>query len=578
MLPSEQAGAELYQVHSETAALPTGPALDESGVPAVLGARDQLLYRQIFTLQKSGNWKPADELIAELGDRLLLGHVLAQRYLHPTKWRSSYAELSDWLAAHADHPQAPRLHRLALTRRPAGAAEPPAPKVSRAALTGGTPLGLPVYRSQKQLSEAQQTAARALQKHFSDHIRKGDLDAAERLLGGAKARELFDRVERDQRRARIAAVWLYRGTPETALSLAEAAAERSDGQVPLAHWIAGLAAWKLEDLTRAAGHFEAAADADLASGWTRAAGAYWAARSHLRLRQPAEMSAWLARAAKQPRTFYGLLARRALGMPLGFGFDHYPLSRSQLTKLLGSTEGRRGAALLQIGQHDRAVGELLRLGNWDRATMAQALLALADRANLPALSFKLGTRLAQVGAAEDLVHSALFPLPKWQPETGFEVDRALIFALVRQESAFDPDARNPSGASGLLQIMPKTAEYIAGGPLEGKDALLDPGVNLKLGQDYLAYLLDNAEVKGDLFKLAAAYNGGPGNLERWSRRMGESDDPLLFIESLPSRETRKFIQRVLTNLWIYRERLGQDTPSLDEIAAGEWPRYTALDE
>ncbi len=579
----QPAWAEAYPVdsetraHSETAALPSGQAVDYDGLPAVLGARDQGLYRRIFAHQKAGEWKLADRLTERLRDRRLLGHVLAQRYLHPTKWRSSYAELRDWLALYADHPQAARIHRLALKRKPEGAAAPTAPKLSMAALTGGAPLGPPVYRSDKQLSEPQQARAQALEKRLAESIGKGDLGSAQRLLEGKAARRLLDQVERDRALARIAAAWFYRDSPETALGLAETAAERSGRLVPVAHWIAGLAAWRLERLALAASYFEQVAQADLASGWTRSAGAYWAGRAHLRLRNPAAMSAWLSRAAERPRTFYGLLARRALGIPLGFGFGHYPLSRARLDKLLAAPEGARGAALLQVGRHDLAIDELLRLGHWDRAAIAQSLLALGERANLPALAFRLGTRLAQIGAAEDLIHSALFPLPKWQPSSGFDLDRALIFALVRQESAFDPDARNPSGASGLLQIMPKTAEYIAGESLGGGKKLLDPGYNLELGQDYLKHLLGHPEVKGDLFKLAAAYNGGPGNLRRWGRRMGGAEDPLLFIESLPSGQTRRFIERVLTNLWVYRQRLGQDTPSLDDIAAGQWPSYTALD-
>ncbi len=84
-------------------------------------------------------------------------------------------------------------------------------------------------------------------------------------------------------------------------------------------------------------------------------------------------------------------------------------------------------------------------------------------------------------------------------------------------------------------------------------------------------------MKGDLFRLTTAYNGGPGNLNKWQRKMEFNGDPLLFIESLPSRETRLFVERVLTNFWIYRMRLGQRVPSLDDIVAGDWPRYTALD-
>jgi soluble lytic murein transglycosylase-like protein len=107
--------------------------------------------------------------------------------------------------------------------------------------------------------------------------------------------------------------------------------------------------------------------------------------------------------------------------------------------------------------------------------------------------------------------------------------------------------------------------------------LYRPEVNMDLGQRYLAYLLEHGRVRGDLFRLLAAYNGGPGNLGKWLRQIDDQGDPLLFIESLPSHETRVFIERVLSNMWIYRARLGQAAPSLDAIAAGDWPGYAALD-
>jgi soluble lytic murein transglycosylase-like protein len=79
--------------------------------------------------------------------------------------------------------------------------------------------------------------------------------------------------------------------------------------------------------------------------------------------------------------------------------------------------------------------------------------------------------------------------------------------------------------------------------------------------------------------LAAAYNGGPGNLSKWKRlqdQRGETrEDALLFIESLPAAETRQFITRLLYSYWMYSERLGQATPSLDQLAQGEWPMYAA---
>ena len=74
-----------------------------------------------------------------------------------------------------------------------------------------------------------------------------------------------------------------------------------------------------------------------------------------------------------------------------------------------------------------------------------------------------------------------------------------------------------------------------------------------------------------------AYNGGPGNLNKWRRKADYRDDPLLFIESIPSRETRIFIERVLTNLWIYRYRMDQEPASLEAVVAGGWPVYVPLD-
>ena len=70
-----------------------------------------------------------------------------------------------------------------------------------------------------------------------------------------------------------------------------------------------------------------------------------------------------------------------------------------------------------------------------------------------------------------------------------------------------------------------------------------------------------------------AWNGGPGNLNKWMRRIKYEDDPLLFIESIPSKETRIFVERVLANYWIYQARFDNMTPSLDLLAQGNWPMY-----
>jgi hypothetical protein len=80
-----------------------------------------------------------------------------------------------------------------------------------------------------------------------------------------------------------------------------------------------------------------------------------------------------------------------------------------------------------------------------------------------------------------------------------------------------------------------------------------------------------------LFLVAAAYNSGPGNLQRWQSEVNYNDDPLLFVASIPVRETRQFIERVMTNLWIYQLRLGEKTPTLDALASHHWPLYVSVD-
>jgi soluble lytic murein transglycosylase-like protein len=85
-------------------------------------------------------------------------------------------------------------------------------------------------------------------------------------------------------------------------------------------------------------------------------------------------------------------------------------------------------------------------------------------------------------------------------------------------------------------------------------------------------------VGGDLIRLLAAYNNGPGNLSRWQPAVRHRGDPFLFIESIPVTETRSFVQRVLSYSWIYAARLGLPAPSLDDLAAGRFPRFAGVED
>ena len=103
---------------AESASLDPAVSDVRAALPRILSDEDVALYRRIFALQVGGQWKAADHLVAKLTDPLLMGHVLAQRYLHPTKYRTRYEELKAWMAKYADHPDAGRLYKLALKRKP----------------------------------------------------------------------------------------------------------------------------------------------------------------------------------------------------------------------------------------------------------------------------------------------------------------------------------------------------------------------------------------------------------------------------------------------------------------------------
>ena len=550
------------------------------GLPDVLSNRDQRFYEEIFRLQEKGDWGAADQRIAQLGDERLMGHVLEQRYMHPTAYRSRYTELKDWLDRYADHPGADRIYRLAVKRRPANYKYPIKPTRQIIASIGEPRYS---YRSSKSRSNREKRRVAQIKRQIRSNVLRTRLTVTERLLESGEVRRLFDKVEIDEGFARVAAAWFYYGKSERAFSLADRAAQRSGSQVWDAHWIAGLAAWRLGRIEVATRHFEGVANAKSVSPWHTAAGAYWAARGHLKLQNPAEMSRWLRLAAAHPRSFYGLLAHRALGTVPLFDFGDDTFNSDLLARLDAKGSTRRALALIQIGQHPRAEAEVLGYGPLEDPEDAQALLMLADQGGLPRLAFKLGNLFAYgslAGGGEVAVDAALYPIPPWQPRDGFKLDKALIYALIRQESAFNPNAMSGDGARGLMQLMPRTASYVGqGNRYHGsrRNELFEPSLNLSLGQRYLDYLLEHQAVDGDLFRLTTAYNGGPGNLNKWEQHIKAGDDPLLFIESLPSRETRLFIERVLANLWIYRQRLNQPSPSLDLIAAGERPIYKSLD-
>jgi soluble lytic murein transglycosylase-like protein len=178
-------------------------------------------------------------------------------------------------------------------------------------------------------------------------------------------------------------------------------------------------------------------------------------------------------------------------------------------------------------------------------------------------------------ARDGLRHDELqFPLPRLRPARGFSLDPALVYALTRVESNFDNTAVSPAGARGLMQIMPSTAQFIMGNAVYGAERLAEPAANLDIGQRYVALLAKQDGIGDDLIRMLASYNSGPGSFLRWSAGVRDGGDPLLFMEAIPNPETRVFVPTALLYSWIYAARLHLPAPSLDSLAAGEFPRFT----
>ena len=101
-------------------------------------------------------------------------------------------------------------------------------------------------------------------------------------------------------------------------------------------------------------------------------------------------------------------------------------------------------------------------------------------------------------------------------------------------------------------------------------------LNLKLGQKYLLKLIASQTTKSSILETLIAYNAGMSRLKKWKENIN-TRDPLVFIESIPIKETRWFVKYILTDLWIYRDRLGQDKPTREMVAKNIWPTYKNLD-
>ncbi len=296
---------------------------------------------------------------------------------------------------------------------------------------------------------------------------------------------------------------------------------------------------------------------------------FWLGQSH-RQKNPEQAKQYFTEASKYATGFYGQLARQELGDAAP---DFRLPAMPQITN--DQRQNFRQSEFMQIAAWLEAEGQTQRLRSWlielaESNPTHENYALLADwtwRRKLTALTVTL-SRSARL-AGFDLVGYG-YPLPDIEGlPTGPEA--ALVYAIIRQESSFDPAAQSHAGAMGFMQIMPDTGRLYAkrlGWDFRPNWLIQRPDFNLQLGQEILRGKL--ALFDGNYALTVAAYNAGPARVNTWLREFGDPRDgkiPLVdWIELIPFGETRGYVQRVLENMVVYRYLLAEKSSNRKSAA------------
>ncbi len=542
-----------------------GVRVDEA-IPAQLTPQDRNIWRQAFLDLDNGRTDPARQLLATATDHILAATLQARLWQRVAPGPADAEALRQWLLRHGAHPDAARVaawaRQLGMIELPMIAQ--PRPLRYRASTTGRAPVDRP-----RKADASDRNGA-----HIEALLAADKIDAAQESW-----RKAGDRLS-PSLRANLAQNIAWRhylaGNDPAAIAMGESAGLTQEESAARGYWIAGLAAWRSDDCNRAAAAFDQAARiaTDFGRNERAASARFWASRAHLACGRPEMSAPRLQAAATQGESFYGLLAQRALGLPLTQDWQTPGYIRADWNTLSSQLGAQRASALVEIGQLGLADNELRHLAALGTAAEYEAVLRLAARLNLPATQYWLAHHPPQ-GVKSPM--AARYPAPSWTPARGWRIDNALVFAHALQESRFMTDAVSRAGARGVMQLMPQTAAHLQRGrPADETQSLADPAFNIELGQAYLEQLRDSGITEGLLPKVIAAYNAGPGSVKKWNSTLRDKGDPLLFIESIPFRETRHYVETVLRNYWMYQMRNGQKPASLDAMAMGLWPRFPGL--
>ena len=533
----------------------------DASLAQVLPREERDHYRQLFAAIDAEQWSVVESLIAQRPDGLLTQAALAEYYTHANSPKVSPEQIATWFNAGVDLPQAEQLVTMGAKRGvtylpalPAGqgfARQPYAPKriLPRTVNDGTMPAA---------------TASAILEAIKGDNPTE-----AQRLLAEADWQLSSD--ARAEWRQRVAWSHYIENNDAAALELARTVVEGSGEWVAEGAWVEGLAAWRLGYCSLAGEAFartaSRASNVELA-----AAGHYWAHRALVRCREPGQAQQHLSAAAQMHETLYGMLAADQLGIEVPAHAAPQPFRRDDWQQLAQRSNVRVAVALTEIGRPALADEVLRHEARIGPAYQFEALSRLARELGLPSTQLWMAHN-APYGTRSD--PSLRFPVARWQPVDGWQVDPSLAFAHALQESNFRANAVSPANARGLMQIMPGTArDHSVRLSLGASYAdLNDPQVNLSYGQRHLAMLRDHPATGGALPKIMAAYNAGLTPVARWNSEINDQNDPLLWMESIPYWETRGYVAIVMRNYWMYENAAGAQSPSRRSLAQGRWPEF-----
>ncbi len=326
-------------------------------------------------------------------------------------------------------------------------------------------------------------------------------------------------------------------------------------------WLAGwLALRKLDEPEKALAHFSRLLDG-VVTPVSRARAAFWAGEASAEMGRTEEAIRWHGIAAEYSSAFYGQLSAKRLHGNLSHGVPR-------------RIEARRGPCVTDPSVD---VGSALALGGAiveARLFFYHALELCASPEEAKALGLHaegLGAFRISVGIGSKLRRKSIFipeishPILSMTRKGCTDIaapERALVLSVIRQESGFDARARSGAGARGLMQVMPGTGKMTAkaaGLPYSLSRLSSERDYNARIGQCYLSQLLERFD--GSYPLAIAGYNAGPGRVDRWLREFGDPRtgeiDLIDWIERIPFRETRNYVQRVLEGMNIYRARLAR---------------------